>query len=282
MLEAVASPMTLPAIVSNGDLIVKGYVAITGTNGSVHSNKKLALSGTPTVSVDATASSTYSESGNPTVGGQLGGGRPQIAVPPIAAIDYKPQADFILKSNGLMTDQGGGVICDASADMDACQNAGYLWKFDGAADGWRLNTNNQAVPGNHNIYYVEGDARLSGSPGTLADPLDISIISEGSISASGNPIIEANSPAFLFVTDHDVKISGNVQQVGAESRILVHEQLRVTGDASLAGEILIEDASGLGSLVIESAFGFGGNITIINNGTMGPRVFGVRGWRQAG
>jgi hypothetical protein len=278
-LEAVASPFTLPAIVSNGDLEIQGNVSIEGTNGSVHANNELELNGSTTISVDATATYGYSESGNPTVGGQTGAGRPQIPIPPISALDYKPQADYILQNDGVMVDQGGATICDASADGNACEDAGYLWKFDGS-DGWQLNTNDQAVAGNHHTYYVEGDATISGSPGSNADPLDISIIAEGSISVTGSPVIEANTPALLFVTDLDLKIAGDLQQVGAEARILVHEQLKVTGNASLAGEILIEDASGLGSMVIENSFG--GNITITNNETMAARVFGVRGWREVG
>jgi hypothetical protein len=276
-LEAIASPIGLPAIVSNGKLRVQGNVTIDGVNGSVHSNDELELVGNPTVSRDATATYAYTTSGDPTVGGQAGAGRPTMPVPPIAAIDYRWKADLILQADGRMTTQDGTVTCDASAVSTACETAGYLWQFTGGS--WRLNTNSIAGPGNHQTYYAETDALISGSPGTSANPLGITLISEGSISVTGSPTIEANTPELLFVTDLDLKIAGNLKQVGAEARTLVHEQLSISGNASLAGELLIEDASAIGSLVLENKF-FGGTIRITNNDSLTPRVFAVRGWRE--
>lgn len=276
-LEALIRPITLPAIVSNDRLRVFGNATIDGTAGSVHSNDDLELQGSPSVSGSATATGTYSETGNPSVGGLTGSGHAVITVPPIRAIDYRPQADFILQAGGVMVDQGGATICDASGNSNACKNAGYLWRFLGA-DGWRLGVNNVNVPGNHRTYYAETDLKIQASPGSAGNPLDVTLIAEGNIDVSGSPTIEANLPGTLFVTDGDLDVTGNLTQVGSEAQVLVHEQMRLSGSVELAGQIFIEDAADLSNLVTTSSIG--GNSHITSNAALGPTVFTVSGWRE--
>ena len=83
------------------------------------------------------AAGSYDESGNPTIGGISGGGLGSVSIGPVAAIDYKPNADFILDSTGQMTDPAGEVICDVSASNDACEQMGYGWVYD--SPGWKIN-----------------------------------------------------------------------------------------------------------------------------------------------
>ena len=68
------------------------------------------MSGNPIISQNATASVTYINSGTPTIGGESGDGFPTVPVPAIRAIDYKPQADYILTSAG--DHDGPGWNCD--------------------------------------------------------------------------------------------------------------------------------------------------------------------------
>ena len=278
-LEATITPVPVPAILCNGRLAVNGNPSIQGTNGSIHSNDELYISGNPTISQNATASGVYTESGNPDIGGAYGGGLPTLPVPPIRAIDYKPQADYILTSAGTMTDQGGGVICNAWADNDACKTAGYMWKFEGAS-GWNIADTVVGALGDNSTYYLETDAKMSGNPGNLADPLNITIITEGTLEISGNPTLEADTPGLLFVSDKDLAIAGNVTQVGAEAGILVHEQFKMAGNPSaLAGYILIEDAADVTGLVTENMISGNPSITSSNGSTM-ISGFTVSGWRE--
>ena len=278
-LEATIRPVPVPAILCNGRLAVGGNPFIIGTNGSIHSNDELYMSGNPTISQNATASVAYSSSGTPTIGGEYGGGFPTVPVPAIRAIDYKPQADYILTSAGTMTDQGGAVICNAWADSDACKTAGYMWKFEGAS-GWNISDGAIGAPGDNATYYLETDAKMSGNPGTLANPLNITIITEGSLEISGNPTLEADTPGLMFVSDKDLVIAGNVTQVGAEAGILVHEQFKMAGNpSSLAGYILIEDAADVTGLATENLISGNPSITSSNGGTM-IAGFTVTGWRE--
>ena len=199
-----------------------------------------------------------------------------MPIPPVAAIDHKPNADFILNSTGQMTDQVGTVICDASVSNDACQVMGYGWVYN--PGGWVINNNT----GTDGTYYVEGTATVSGNPGSNADPLALTIIAEGSIEISGNPDLTPDTPELMFVTDGDLKIAGVIEMdLNVEGAILVHEQIHIAGNPTLSGQIVVEDAADNSSLVTQSTIS--GNATISYNGTLGgggAALLSLSAWRE--
>lgn len=277
-LEAVLGLMSLPAVVTNGDLTISGNPVITGSSGGVHSNSNLDISGNPDIAQDATGSGTYSESGHPDVGGVTGGGTPVITVPPVRAIDHYTQADFVLTSDGHVKDRAtDAVLCDASADNNACSGA-YSWVYNGnvASPEWRI-SGNTAVNG---TFYVQGKAHISGSPGNggAADPA-ITIIAEGDIEISGNPEFRPDTPELLFVTNGDLKISGTSEtSLAFEGQMLVHEQVMLSGNPTLSGQLLVEDAVNLSHLVDTNTIS--GDATISYNGTIGGNAYHVAAWRE--
>jgi hypothetical protein len=113
---------------------------------------------------------------------------------------------------------------------------------------WILNSNT-VVAG---TYYVQGKATVSGSPGSTKNPASLSIIATGSIEISGSPKLAPDSPELLFVTDQDLKINGTIDEIGDDAKIqgqlLVHGQVEIAGNASLDGQLVVEDAN-VGSLV---------------------------------
>ena len=274
-LEALIVPVDAPAIVANGDLTVQGNPDIQGTNGSVHANGDLNLGGSATVSENATAAGDYNQSGNPSVGGSTSGAQSTQPVTEVNALDYKPLADYILTSVGTMTDGAGAVMCDAWADPNACETAGYMWVFAGG-NGWTA-TSVGANSDDH-TYYAETDLTMTGNMGTNGNPLNITLIAEGNIDIAGNGVLEAHTPGLLFVTDKDLKMTGGKDQVGAEAQILVREQLSLLGNTSLLGQIVIEDAASTSDLVTDSRVG--GNATLTNDGTLTGTGFEATGWRE--
>ena len=199
-LEALIVPVDAPAIIANGDLTVQGNPDVVGTNGSVHANADLYVGGSATVSGNATATGGYKESGNPSIGGYSGGAQSTQPVPQVNALDYKPLADYILTSDGKMTDGVGIVMCDASADANACEAAGYMWVFAGA-NGWTA-TSVGANSDDH-TYYAETDLAMTGNMGSNGNPLNITLIAEGNIKIAGNGVLEADT----LVTDN--RVGGN-------------------------------------------------------------------------
>lgn len=76
-----------PALVANGDISVGGSSAIDGAYGSVHANGNLSVGSHAYVQQSATATGSYSTSGNPTVGGFSGGGQPSLTIPKFVTTD---------------------------------------------------------------------------------------------------------------------------------------------------------------------------------------------------
>lgn len=282
VLEAIIGPIILPAIVTNDNLTISGSPTIGGSNGSVHSNTNLVISGNPTITENATATGTYTASGSPNVGGQSGGGRTILPIPPVVVGDHRPLADFILESDGRMTLQDGTVVCNASVTNDACKTLGYGWVYSpsGGSLGlpqWDITSN--TAPNANATFYVEGDARISGSPGTALMPLAISIVAEGDIEISGNPNLRPDLPEVMLVSHGDLKISGVLEQpIAFEGQMLVREQLHISGNPTLAGQILVENVPSVSNLVLSNSIS--GNPTIVHNGIVSTNAFQVTGWRE--
>lgn len=265
-LEAIVGVTTLPAIVTNGNLTVSGSVTVSGTNGGVHSNGNLTISNSAVnISQNATASGTATIHPGANVGGIEDDGQSTMAVPPIHAINYKPLADYVLTSTGQMTALDGTVL-------PCCRG----WTF--AAGEWSNNSNSNDTTTHGGTYYVEGSARLTGSLGSNASPVSISIIATGSITIAGGPDLRPSAPELLFVTDGDLAITGNLETPTVEGQILVREQVSIAGTPDIAGQLLVEDAADLFPDVHSNTIS--GNLSLTYNGIAGSGTFAVAGWRE--
>lgn len=277
VLEAVISPIELPALVTNGDLDMSGNVTIDGTEGDVHSNGSLTISGNSAdVSGDASASGTLNcDDPCDQVDGTASGGAAPLPLPPVHASDYRSHADYILTSAGLMTQLDGTPIVDCSGGGNPCRNDYGLTFNSGSVVTWSFV--NSAVLG---TYYVEGSADIAG-PGSAATPAQVSIIAEGSIHVGGNTYLTPDSPELLFVTDVDLDISGGgvLGEVDAQGQILVHEQLDISGSPALTGQLLVENAANTPGSPIDSN-SISGNPTITYSGGLGSGIYSVTGWRD--
>ena len=279
-LEVIVAPFPLPAIVTNGDLQISDYAAVTGTNGGVHSNADLELDGSVVIAQDATASGSFSAGSTSTVAGTGAGGEPRKPIPTIRARDYRADADYILTADGRITDPGGRLVCDATADHEACEDT-FGWEYgpdpDPQKNGWHVNNDDDGyIPG---TYYVEGLASIAGDPGSTLMPLQISIIAEASIDINGNPVLKPDTPDLMFVADGDLRISGDAHMTAEfPGAMLVREQVRIDGNAVLFGQIVCEGADNAFDLVEANAIG--GNMMLTNDGAGGLVDFAVSGWRR--
>jgi len=250
------STISNPAIIVDGDLTISGNPTIDGSNGSVHANGDLSMTGSVFVEENATASETFSKTGSSTVGGEFGGGRPTITVPSIIAANYQQYATHLLKANGTVVLVSTGAVV--------------------AKTGWTLSGTTWQISGNSatsGAYYVEAgyDAKVSGNPGSAKSPLQLSIIATGSIEVSGNPYLRphSNTPNLQFVAQKDLKLAGNVDVDVAtvEGQSLVGEQLMISGNPDIRGQIIVKNATSTSSLVDNNTIS--GNPTITYNGSFG-------------
>jgi hypothetical protein len=271
-LEAILSTTTLPAIVADGDIDIGGNVSISGQNGGVHANGDVTTQGNSfNIAKNLTATGTIEAGVEDNVGEDVIEGESYVDVPSLIAkwADLKTHVDYFLGTDGLVrATEGGAVIC-ATASVAGCE-AQFGWHWVGGGE-WTLNTTPPA-----GTYYLYGIARTSGSPG----PVTISILAEGDIDLAGSPDFQPNAePGFdtLFATQGDLEISGNLDSPIIEGVVRVLGQLKITGNPTIAGQILIENEA-VGTLA--TANEISGHTTITYNGTAGNDTFDIAGWRE--
>lgn len=245
-----------PAILVNGDLTISGNPTVNGDNGNVHANGDMVINGGSTaIAGDATASGTFAANDGWHAGGMQGGGQATINPPNVDANDYIQYATHILNADGTMTTVATGVTTACP-----CNN----WSFSGGS--WSMSGNT----GTTGTYFINGTATISGNPGSSKAPLPLSIIATGSIEISGNPYLRPENSAMLqFVTNGDLKMSGNVDVdvTTVEGQSLVREQLMISGNPDIRGQIIAQDVESVSDLVTTNTIS--GNPSITYNGSFG-------------
>ena len=277
-LEATLGSEGIPALLVDGSLDVRERASTDGSKGSIHANGDLLVRGTPRISGNATATGLYKESGRPRIGGMFGGGYAAITVSTVHAVDYRPDADYIMTSDGRVANPAGAVLCDASAVGDTCADV-YGWTFNGPARGagpaggaWAFS--NADHPGG--TFYIEGEAQVSANPGSAVSPVPLTVIAERSIDITGRPHIVPSAQGLAFVTDMDLQLRGRGRYT-IEGQLLVHEQLQIQGRPTIVGQVTVEDAPSVGGLVTRNRVS--GRATITCDGSVGTRV-GITAWRE--
>lgn len=275
-LEAMLLPESLPGFVINGNLTISGSAKFLGTAGSVHANGNLTIASmSVVVNKNATASGAYSAPAKWAPGGTGAGGAANIAVPAIDAVNYLSEADLVLTSAGTIVNRAtGATVCKASSKKSACRTA-YGWTFSSATAGWNMDSSTGLAA----TYYVQGPATLSGSPGSVANPLRMSVIATGSITISGSPKLAPEAASgLLFVTNGDLRITGSVNQQTPEGSIRVREQLQISGKATLRAQVLVQNATSVSKVVTANTVS--SSATLTYNATLPSQSYTTGGWRE--
>lgn len=259
--------ITNPALLVNGSLSISGSIDVTGSEGNVHANGNMTIDGGGwSISGDATSAGTFTASADNT-GGVQGGGRPTVNVPDIDANNYIDLATHILQANGTVLDVATNTTC-----ASPCLG----WSFSGGT--WSI-TGNSATAG---TFFSYGNVTISGNPnaggsGNNRIPLALSVIALGSIEVTGTPtLMPENELALQFVTNADLRIAGNadLDRTLVEGQSLVREQLLISGNPDLRGQIIVQDFTGCGdacsSVVTSNAIT--GNMSIIYDGSFGELI----------
>lgn len=293
-LEAIISPYRLPAIVTNGDLVVDGTagaVYISGDAiGGIHANGDLrfsgtkAIIGTPTALGTATSTGTCEDCTLPAITtnpGDSGGGRSPLDIPDIRASDFLSWADYILHDNGNIEDTSTGMTVASCAK--SCVGSG--WNYQSKSMEWTLTTTTGTY--STGTFYAEGPVTISA--GTSVAPAVATIIAEGTITGSGNNYIRPAAGDLLFVTDVDLELSGTFQAgfidvitnplspIVYEGQMLVREQIALSGTAVLFGQIVVQNAT---STETPDTSSLSGNVVLSNSRDVGSSMFRVAGWRE--
>jgi hypothetical protein len=292
-LEQMLTPITMPALLVNGDLTMGGNASIEGSQGSVHANGDLTIDGN---SVNVEQNATSSGNLNSNTGWQAGeltsGGMPIIPVPDIRAINYFNDADFVLQADGRITNRTATTTyCNANSATQAgyqtgCRNVTppggtgeFGWRFNATTLTWDLNPGGGGGV-NQATYYARSDVTVTGSPGTSSNPLRITIVAEGDIEVTGNPDLRPEPASEIqFVTDQDLRLAGDLTIPTAyEGRIMVREQIDFAGTIELAGQVIVQNVPSISPLVTNNEVR--GTATLTYNGLIETVAYTVSGWRE--
>ena len=282
-INVIIGTASLPAIGTNGSLMLNGNPNILGACGGAHANQVVVVSGTTTVQTQVSASQTVQVSGQIN---QAGGGastplsnQPPIQIPNLDPMDYCDTSDFILRANGYFVTVG-----PPRDSVDANSNPVNGWTR-GSSNPveWNLGGNTTA-PGS---YCIEGNVVISGNPGEPpASPIPLSIFANGSVQYSGNPNITAAHPSgALIIANGDVSISGNPSGSTNNYNGLIYaqSQCQLNGNPVIGGQILcFDDPDPPGSSNFVNQNGISGNPTIrYNCGGMSVGMRRILSWYQA-
>ncbi len=254
---------------------IGGNPVVQGSCGSLHVNGDLVILGSPSFDGSLTSSGSYDASeGNPVIGGESGGEYPLQPVPTVDPTEFlivaqttlPPSEVFQLKSNGQILDGNNVLITTLGAGEEfrgwVYNRKNKPWDYDG----------NTAFDG---TYYVEGSAKVSGSPGSATTPWVATIIAAEDIEILGNPHMSPHLGDTLLVAGLDINIDGNPALASELSGIIAaHEQIRIVGNPTIVGIVIAEDAPSTSRLVGES--GIAGNPSITSDCQLNP---GVDSWQ---
>lgn len=252
------------ALLTQGTLSVSGTAAVTGIGGSVHSNEDLTVSGSAQIDRDATASGSFVQTGNPTIGGVTGGGFPAIPVPAVSAASFRSLTDYDLCPDATVRNTAA-LVCTGSVAGTGLAQGWNGWKYAGAR--WAI-SGNQALAGGFYVY--RSDVSISGNVGSVSTPWRATIVVEGlkagadlangDITVSSNVILSAWKQGVALVAERDVRLTGGSGRE-VQGMILAGEQVDIPGSGTIIGSVVSSGTtSTLGSPV--SANAVTGSVTI--------------------
>jgi len=266
-------------------LTIDVNVQITGTSGGVHTNCNLFIkSSSPTISGNATASGTYTNTGTPTIGGISGGGTPTVQIPKIDPNDFYPFGakywDYYLSGDGNVYDRNGTVVVPSTGCGQGC-----VASYAAPSGTWTITGNTSGPPFPAAVLWAVGDLKITGDFGT--NVWIATAIATGSITVTAKNINMRpptstdtfTSPLFYHPEAKDILLlaradifitppnNGTAQTF--KGLLAAHEQISVKGlsTTTINGALVAEDATDTtGSAVSHDDYLTTGPAKIIYNG----------------
>ncbi len=238
------------AILAQESITFSGDSEYYGSNQNIHSNADIYQAEHPIIT-SGHMSAVGTVYGVPQGGGTTESGTSLVEIPQIDPAMFADYADYIFESDGKIYDADGDLVADADG------NAYQGWKFGG--DKWTTEGTN--VLGG--MLYFRGEhanVSVASAPGTAIDPWLISILADGWIELSGNPIVanymDPDDPpavqAIMFMSGSDIKINGNANQ-RFNGIIAAREQFHISGNPVIEGALISSGESNDSDLVVENS-----------------------------
>lgn len=300
--EAVFRDRPLPALLVNGNLRINGNPSIMGAAGGVHANGQLDLVGT-----SMCAEQYYSAVGNVTGDGDGGpgcvaNGAPELPgsdplpIPKLDPVNFAPISEFMLLGTGA----AAKTYCGPANTLPACAGttlaapilyAGATgWSFGNCTGAPCWKANGAIVSA---IYYTDTNMLISGSPGSPAAPVPVTLIARGWVDISGNPSLRPKllSPmSYAIVAGTDVEMTGTLGTNAYEGLYYARDQINFAGNPDISGLCVAGNfgdtawpLAGGKNLVPLGAGGYvsvSGDVQITYNGGAGWNALAIQSWRE--
>jgi type IV pilus assembly PilX-like protein len=225
-----------PAMFADGDINVSNSTFAFGSAGIIHANGTLGGSGDICAEQFVSHSSSSALNLNnintgssqatcttPGVAGDTAKVSQSKLTPDIydqAALQskFRPQADFIMKTDGTIRNQSGTSLPLGS------------WTY--ASNKWTWASGN-AIP--EGTYYAEG-SNIKISNGATTSPVSkITLIAEGSIEISGGPDMQPDLPGYSIVSANDLKITSKTGVSSNPGLVYAYGQIELTNQSTFYG-----------------------------------------------
>jgi hypothetical protein len=179
------------------------------------------------------------------------------------------------------------------------------WSYSGGANAsWGILTNNNGLEAGGHTWYVVGqdnhptsknggNVKLTGNVGSSGTPLQVTIMTTGSIEISGTPNMRANLTALktpllppfvkidmLMAAVQDIKINGDVSaSISFTGISYAGEQVELSGNGSINGQVIALSLPHISGTPV-SANGITGSFELtLNDGNSIGRIR-LFSWRQ--
>lgn len=297
------------AILTQGDLSISGNALAGGSAGHVHTNGSISTSGNSfSITGNLSAVGTIPNGTDDNVTGTLTAGAPSETVPHIDPLtlwedhndDYDDATGAPTYPNNLWWDLcAGGQVKLPDNDVSGPCTGTLVKTLTGAQNhfGWTYSspsgyptwTNNGGAVADGVFYVHQGRISLSGSPGTAADPWQVTVIASsrlqtgqtcfsdfGDVSIGGSPKMAPMIDNVAIVAARDLALSGSNSAGGlqAEGLVAAGEQVNLDGTANVKGAVVAENRCHTSGSPV-SANTVGGNFNVVHDTTLDIPVAGV-------
>ena len=243
------------AIVTGGALTLGGSSTVSGSQGEIYATGDVTITGSASVSQDVYTA------------GDITGGdpaknhpdSPAPEVPPISPSAYASLADYELRENG---DVYSKTISAVIGNAATATTAG--WNYTSGTKTW----NNKNTPLNGTFYVVNGNIELVGNVG----PWQATLLVNGTSTTTGKVFIKGTGSETTNMTPDEDSVAilayNNIEIIGnfgCDGLVGTHEQISISGNASVNGSIVAESATrGVDGVSVVGS----GNANVTYNGGM--------------
>jgi len=233
------------AIVTEGDILIKGNGIVSGVYASVHSNGDATVGGNIVIEGDLDAVQTITLDGtNYVIEGQINEGANPVSLPTVSASDYESQAEYKLISSGPNANKIYVVATHSYVDPITMG-----WEWD-SSNFWKPRSNATPTSG---FYYADAEIRINGNTGSAGNPAILTLVTTKDCEINGNAHIKPYADDLAILADLDLVFNGNAQSF-VEGIYIAGEQFECNGNGDAVGALLALGKSTTSNKVIQNEF----------------------------